>query len=83
MEKVWIITIDEVDDFVHYHHSPLVFANEARARERLNAIKEDNKKGATEEGWVIEESQDCIDIYEDGCYAQYHYSAVLEEVDIW
>lgn len=86
MEKVWIITIDEVVDYENFGQRPQAFEKEEDARammERFKAdIKEDYAK-ELEEGWVFEAGRNYCEVYDEGWYSQNHYKVSLNEVEVW
>lgn len=85
MEKVWIITIDEVCDYEKFYQSPMAFKNEDAARKMLARFKEDVKTDYADElkeGWVYKDGQNFCEVYNDGWYSQDHYRAELHEIEL-
>lgn len=84
--KIWVITIDEVYDYENFKHTPIAFSKEAEARKELDTfrkgIKTDYKSELEEDHWLYEDGEDYCEVYEDGCYAQNHYSVRLNEVEL-
>jgi len=85
MEKIWIITVDEVIDYEDSQIPPVAFKNESDARkefERLkNEIKEEYAEDIEEEYVSCNEDENWIDIYGDS-YAEEHYFAKLYCVEL-
>ena len=85
MEKVWIITIDEVYDFDNYEHAPIAYRNEKDAREALQVFKDGMKEDYAEDiedGYVTyDEDEFWAEVYGDE-YAREHYTVRLSCVDL-
>lgn len=84
MEKIWIITIDEVSDYDNFQNSPIAYRNEADARKALREFKDSIKEvyaGELEDGWTYEENENWVEVYADS-YSQDHYLVKLTCVDL-
>ena len=79
--KVFVITISDVCDFSHYPHDPIVYEKREDAIARLEEIKEDAKADADDD-YEIEEDETHIDIWESGRYAENHYTATIDEIEV-
>ncbi len=79
MEKVFVITISDVDDYNEIHHPPIVFKNIEDAKEHLCELYDDadNQIGVD---WEREKGDLSFSIYLMGEYSCNHYCAVIDEV---
>ena len=81
-EKVFIITIDEVYDFERFNHNPRAFKTEEGARKAFEDLKKEARENYKDElsddtYWTVEEYTDSFEIYEDGRFAENHFTASL------
>lgn len=85
MEKIWIITIEEVRDFESFQNSPIAYRNEEDARKALkvfkNRIQEYYAEEIEEEGWIYEERDFWAEVYNED-YSRDHYLVKLTCVDL-
>lgn len=85
MEKVWIITFDEVEDFISVSKTPYVFRNEADARKKLQEIKDEIKEeyaeGIKDEAVAYDEGENWAEVYGDS-WIQAHYAIRLVCVNL-
>jgi len=85
MEKIWIITIDEVCDYENFRNAPMAYRNEKDARETLKTIKkrlQEDYAEDIEDGYVCyEEHDNSVEVYGDD-YSREHYTAMLTCVDL-
>lgn len=89
MEKkiVYVVTINEVNGFDDYLHSPKVFS---KREDAVLYLKNSYEETCDEYGIGLEEddtfvsefSETCASIYEDGRYSENHWSITLDEVEI-
>ena len=87
MEKVYVIQIEEVVDYVDYGHPLEAFRNREDAEKRYKEIVESAKSeeefgGPDYEDWAVEEREWSYEVYEDGYYAHNHYSVAIYEVEV-
>lgn len=85
MEKIWVITIDEVSDYENFQNCPFAYRNEEDARKALQRFKDSIKEDYAEEiedgGWTYQEGEYWVEVYAD-YYAQDHYFVKLSCVDL-
>ena len=81
MEKVYLITFDDVYDFERYWHEPRAFRNREDALNVFNEIKE-QAKSELDEDWIREESETGFETYPDGCFAESHYGVSMLEINL-
>lgn len=81
MEKIFVITYNDVDDYNEYPHTPVAFTNEEDAIKALDEIfaDADNQLDAD---WIREKSEKCFSIYLNGEYSCFHYCAEIHEVNL-
>jgi len=85
MDKVFLIRNEEVYDFEEFHHKTRGFKNHDDAKREFDALKESIKneyKGEIESGWIVEESETQLQIYQDGEYPEYHHCIFIEEIEV-
>ena len=85
MKKIWVIVIDEVSDYVDYNHKPKAYSKEEDARKEFESLKEEMKsdyKDELKDGWCLDEGRNSCEVYNDGWYAQDHYSIHLYDVEV-
>lgn len=82
MKKVYIITIDEVYDFENFHHEPMVFADEKKAREEMARIINEAKEEYKNKFNEVEEGETYFEMYAEGYFSEGHYAVHLYEKEI-
>ena len=85
MEKVFIIIIDEVYDYEVFNHEPLAYKDKTDAEKKFEEVKDEIKSNYAreiEEGWEVEDSKTCLEIYDEGYYASFHCAATLQEIPL-
>lgn len=83
--KVFAVIIDEVIECCATFSRPFLSITKETAQKYYNDCIDDAKKDyetSINNGWIVEESKDCFDIWEDGYYCQNHYSIRIEELEI-
>ena len=85
MEKIWILTIDEVCDYENFLNAPRAYRNEKDAREALQSFKKGLREDYAEDiedGYVTyEEGAAWAEVYGDE-YSREHYTVRLFCVDL-
>ena len=85
MEKIYLITIDEVYDYEVFDHEPLAYKNPEDAFKKFEEVKEEirsNYEREIEGGWEIEDSKTHLELYNEGYYASFHIVASLQEIEV-
>ena len=80
--KLYIITINEVCDFVNYDHAPVVCFTMKEAKKELSSIFKDAKKEFEDEDVEIDRGKKSFSIYLKGSWSESHYEAVINEVEV-
>ena len=83
--KIFIITIDEVNDYVNESYKPEVHLTKAEAQKSFKAaVKQAKKdyKDSLDEEYVQESWSDHFECYRDGYFAQDHYSITIHTVEV-
>ena len=83
--KAFVIIINEVVDFDKFVHEPIVCATKDVAQREYNRIIAEVKEAYASEiddGWEVNESDDCFETYPEGGYSGNHYSAAIYEVEV-
>ena len=86
MREIFVITIEEVCDYENFVTPHMAFENEKDAKERFRELTEDIKEDYAEElqdGWVIDETEKIVDVYDPENYAKDHYTARLQQVVLY
>lgn len=79
--KVFVVVVDEVNDCVGEHN--IIVCKTREIAQRVFKEKVDEAKSDLEDnGWEVEESNDCFEAYEDGYYAHNHFCVNIEEKEI-
>ena len=81
--KLYIITIDDVNDFQGFHVTPIVKLTRKEARKELASLKRSAKE--TYKGEYDKEDPadpDKFSIYPDGYWGTSHYDAHIDEVEV-
>ena len=85
MEKIWIITIDEVCDYENFLNAPRAYRNEKDAREALQTFKkglQEDYAEDIEDGYIFyDEHDNSAEVYGDD-YSREHYTVILHCVDL-
>ena len=81
MEKVYVIVIEEVWDYCHYPHEPVVFSKLEDATKHLNDIY---NSACIELDFAdtTERTETSVEIYKYGYYSTDHWSATIHEVEV-
>ena len=86
MEKIWIITFDQTEDFIAIPNAPLAFRNEAVARREFQKIKDQVKEEYAEDiandVFGYNEEDDWFELYEYYSYAENHSLITLHYVEL-
>lgn len=80
--KLYIITIEDVYEGSSEHKVPIVKTSLEEARQKLTELYNNAVQLYGDQFDVMDKSDDCFEMYEDGYYCQNHYSAVIDEVEI-
>ena len=80
--KLFIITINEVCDFVNYDHAPVVCFTLKDAKKELSGIFKEAKKEYKGEEVTIEKGEKSFSVYADHSWSESHYEAVINEVEV-
>ena len=80
--KLYIITINEVCDFVNYDHAPVVCFTLKDAKKELAGIFKEAKAEYKGEEITIERGKKSFSVYADHSWSESHYEAVINEVDV-
>ena len=80
-KKVYVVTIDEVADYVNYPHPPKVFSKKEDALKYLKDAY-DSADVELDSDLIREFSETYAEIYEDGCFCSEHWCVTLDEVDV-
>jgi hypothetical protein len=81
MDKIYIVTESEVNDFCLYEHRPKAFVNEKSAKEYYNE-RVSFHKHFVDEDWIICESETAFEAYPDGRGAEDCIYVSLYEVEM-
>lgn len=79
--KAFVITINDVIDFAEEPHTPEVYLDEAKAKKAFENLKEEMRPYCKANEQIFED-ETWIEIYEDGRFAENHYCASLQGVDV-
>ena len=80
--KLYIITIEDVYEGASEHTAPIVKTSLEEARQRLTELYDNAVQLYEDQFDVMDKSDNCFEMYEEGYYCQNHYSAVIDEVEI-
>ena len=80
--KIFVITIDEVFDFVKYEHAPVVCFSMKDAKKELSDIFKEAKKEYRGKDTTIERGKKSFSVYADHSWSESHYEAVINEVEV-
>ena len=80
-KKVYVVTIDEVADYVNYPNAPKVFSKKKDALEYLKDAY-DSADAELDSDLVRKFSETYAEIYEDGYFCTEHWCITLDEVEI-
>lgn len=84
MEKIYIVVVHQVDNFVELALSTKPFSSIDKAKEYFNSIVEDERNYVNKKGWEIETDTDTyFCAFEDGRYAENHSFVELREEEIY
>ena len=78
--KIHIITIDEVFDSVGFTHKPLVFLTKKKACAEFNRLVRKARKEYPD--FTVEKGSRSVSIYKDGYWPDFHFDAIIDEVDV-
>ena len=82
--KIYIVALENVNDFERLDNGITAFENEDDARkfykETLDTIKKDNADVL--ENWIVEEDEDSFTAYSDGSWAKDHFELYLQEITL-
>lgn len=81
MDKIYIVTQMEINDFNFYEHTPQVFTDKEKARKYYDDVVETNKE-TLDEDWVVDESDTAFEAYPDGRGAEDCIYVSLYEVEM-
>ena len=76
MEKIWLL-VKEDDCFI----DTIPFHKKEDAEKEFNRIREEQLKWASEDDVQTDEYL-CLEIYQDGCYNDGHFSMSVRELDV-
>lgn len=81
MKKVYVVSIDEVSDYVNYPHAPKAFSTKEDA---LNFLKGayDQADKELDSDLIREFKTEHGEIYKDGYYCSEHWAITLDEVTV-
>lgn len=80
--KLYVITIDEVCDFVKYDHAPVVSFTLKDAKKELSGIFKEAKREYKGEEVTIERGKKSFSVYADHSWSEKHYEATINEVEV-
>jgi cell shape-determining protein MreC len=84
MKKVYLVQIEEIDDYEVLQDEIELFNNEKDAQnhfqELVKQLKEEYESDL--EDWVVDESDNEFIAYEEGYYSQTHISVILSEKEV-
>ena len=81
MDKIYIVTESEVNDFCLYEPTPKAFVDENSAKEYYNERVRLHKH-FVDEDWIIDESETAFETYPDGRGAEDCIYVTLHEVEM-
>ena len=81
MDKIYIVTQMEINDFDFYEHTPKAFVDEDSAKAYYKESV-DFIKCYGDEDWIIDESDTAFETYPDGRAAEDCISISLHEVEL-
>jgi hypothetical protein len=81
MDKIYIVTESEINDFAFYEHTPKAFVDEDSAKEYYKE-RVDFHKCYADEDWVVDESDTAFETYPDGRGAEDCIYVTLHEVEM-
>jgi hypothetical protein len=81
MDKIYIVTESEVNDFCLYEHTPKAFVDEDSAKAYYKE-RVDFHKYYADEDWVVDESDTAFETYPDGRGAEDCIYVTLHEVEM-
>lgn len=85
---IYVITINELNDFEPFHHTPMAFMSHDKAKARLRRLHEeavqDNKDLGND--WVEDEEftdkSECFSMYPEYEWGTSHYDVAIHEVKV-
>lgn len=84
MKKVYLVQIEEIDDYEVLQDESYLFNKEKDAQnhfqELVKQLKEEYESDL--EDWVVDESDNEFIAYEEGYYSQTHISVILSEKEV-
>ena len=85
MDKIWIITIEDICDYESFHTNPIAFRDEKAAEEHFQALKDgmqaDYSQELAEEDYTYEDNGWYAEVYSED-YARDHYRVTLSCVEL-
>ena len=91
MEKVFVITIEDIYDFASTNHKPIIYRKKEDAVKKFEELIESfldenpsytNLDNDDAEDFIYEKSEYSFSAYEDGRYGENHYDITISEVEL-
>lgn len=80
-QKIYIISISDIDDYNEIQHPPIAFANADDAVKELNELYEDAESMLPTD-WERQKTGTTFEFYLNGEYSCNHYCAWINEVEV-
>lgn len=79
MKKVYVIVVNKSFDFDVEENVALVTTDKDKARKKMDELRNEVYNYSVENGYFYEESDNCVEAYEEGYASHEHFYANLYE----
>ena len=80
--KIYILTIDEIDDFEVCPHEPEAYLTKAEAEKHLKKYVKLVEKEFGKRDYEIDITETSVSAYRDGSHCQSHFDVTLNEIEV-